>query len=367
MTLWGITCYFNPQNYENRLNNYRIFRQTTKAQGLKLCCVQLVFGKGEPDLSDNDADLMITIRGKKKKHAMWQKERLLNIALSKLPEDCTKVCWLDCDLIFQDCNWVQRLSNKLDEYDFVQPFSILYYLPKNWQTNIAKIFDLSYNGGLISHTSFGLIYDCIFGKYTKENYKNIFDDHPTILLTSLGYMIKCYFDGNKNKEEVLNFRFASTWGHGWGIRKEVLDKIGGFYDKCIVGGGDSINRNIFSPNLDDIEDVSLKHFLQNNVDNYSEKHQQDVLEWINKSREILGECKVGAIDGMVLHMYHGKWSRRNYSQRHFILQENNFNPSQDIVLDENGLYCWNKESENTNLKQIKKGIKKYFKNRKEDK
>jgi leucyl-tRNA synthetase len=33
---------------------------------------------------------------------MWQKERLLNYAINQTPDDCTKVAWLDSDLLLPD-------------------------------------------------------------------------------------------------------------------------------------------------------------------------------------------------------------------------------------------------------------------------
>ena len=50
------------------------------------------------DLSEGDADILIQLRGR---DVMWQKERLLNLALRALPDECRKVVWVDCDVILE--------------------------------------------------------------------------------------------------------------------------------------------------------------------------------------------------------------------------------------------------------------------------
>ena len=43
--IWGITSYFNPEGYQSKLDNFRLFRKrTTNLQGLPLVVVELTFG-----------------------------------------------------------------------------------------------------------------------------------------------------------------------------------------------------------------------------------------------------------------------------------------------------------------------------------
>jgi len=93
-TLWGITCYFNPVGYRRRLDNYRIFRQRLK---VPLVAVELSFDK-KFQLASADADILVQLHGSA---VLWQKERLLNVALKSLPQVCDKVAWLDCDIVFE--------------------------------------------------------------------------------------------------------------------------------------------------------------------------------------------------------------------------------------------------------------------------
>ena len=96
--LWTIAAYFNPCGYKSRLDNYERFREQLKTP---LLTVELAFE--EPfELEPTAADILIQRRGES---VMWQKERLLNIALDHLPAECEAVAWLDCDVLFSRADW----------------------------------------------------------------------------------------------------------------------------------------------------------------------------------------------------------------------------------------------------------------------
>ena len=76
-----------------------------KKAGANLLVVELAFGDEEFELEPGENILQLRGGG-----VMWQKERLLNIAIEQLPADCTKVAWLDNDLIFDDPRWLERTS-----------------------------------------------------------------------------------------------------------------------------------------------------------------------------------------------------------------------------------------------------------------
>ena len=65
-------------------------------------------------------------------HVLWQKERLINVALGHLPKHVKKVAWLDCDILFSNPNWLIETSELLDNYPIVQPFQTANRLPRGW-------------------------------------------------------------------------------------------------------------------------------------------------------------------------------------------------------------------------------------------
>lgn len=129
--LWSISCYFNPCHYKTKYSNYRRFRRHLKTP---LCTIELAYA-GTYELQEGDADLLLQIQGQ---DILWQKERLLNLALSQLPPDCHAVAWLDADIIFDDSDSLNIASQLLDRYTLVQPFSHLLDLPQHVALEAAK-------------------------------------------------------------------------------------------------------------------------------------------------------------------------------------------------------------------------------------
>ncbi len=119
--LWAITSYFNPFQSERRRQNYREFRRHL---GVPLVAVELSFD-GDFELVATDAEILVQMRGR---DVLWQKERLLNIALTALPSECRKVAWVDCDVVFARNDWSTETSRRLDEFTVIQPFERAYDL-----------------------------------------------------------------------------------------------------------------------------------------------------------------------------------------------------------------------------------------------
>lgn len=85
-SLWAITSYFNPIRYRRRLANFKRFRENLR---VPLVAVELAYGP-EFELQKGDAEILIQLRGGA---VLWQKERLLNLAMQALPDHCQKVAW----------------------------------------------------------------------------------------------------------------------------------------------------------------------------------------------------------------------------------------------------------------------------------
>src|SRR6185436_16414039 len=99
--IWGITVYFNPVGYRRRRDNYRVFRQRLR---IPLLAIELAYGS-EFDLDEGDADILVQLRGR---DVLWQKERLMNLALQALPAACRRVVCVDCDVVFEAGDWLDE-------------------------------------------------------------------------------------------------------------------------------------------------------------------------------------------------------------------------------------------------------------------
>jgi hypothetical protein len=114
--LWAITSYFNSRGYARRLANYREFRRRLGAAGHRRAGARPRDAPAAP----GDADRLVQLTGEDR---LWQKERLLNVALRALPPDCGEVAWLDCDVVLDADDWPRRVSDALSRFTLVQPFA----------------------------------------------------------------------------------------------------------------------------------------------------------------------------------------------------------------------------------------------------
>lgn len=277
--LWAITCFFNPIKYKNKLDNYLIFANNLKRQGVKLLTVELVFNENNFQLQKEHSDILIQV---KTESVMWQKERLLNLGLENLPNSCDKVAWLDADVLIEDDAWSDKASDLLEKYKVIQLFTSSLKLKKNF--DLKKLNDIKKHSTLDK----GYAYSLLNGFFTKQG---------------------C--------------------GYAWAARRSLLEKVQ-FYDKNIIGSGDLIMCAGF---------FNFDPKIIFNINSYSTKHSQDLLLWIDTCRK---ECEFSIyyLEGIVFHLWHGYTLNREYFYRHLILKKNNFDPARDIRKNECGVWEW---------------------------
>ena len=282
--LWGITSYFNPVGYRRRRLNYRVFRERLQ---VPLIAVECSFGGGF-ELTPRDADVLIQIR---EGDVMWQKERLLNVALQALPPECTAVAWLDSDVVFRDDDWPGRAMTALQDAAIVHLFRERYHPPKD-----ACSIELdTVCPGPAAISSVHLIHS---------------GQHQPSLLEQAG--------------------LHSGWTNGlaWAGRRDVLERHG-LYDACIVGSGD---RALLCAAFGCFE--ALGRVLQLDRPRYDH-----YLSWARPFHDAVRN-RVSAIDGAVFHLWHGELSDRHYSARHRDMASLNFNPYTDLSCTRSGSWQW---------------------------
>ena len=132
-----------------------------------------------------DSENFIRIQANER-HLLWQKERLFNLALDKLPKKYKNVAWVDGDIIFKNQSSLSvMIDEALSEHSAVQLFSDV-----NW-----------------------------------------LDEHRQPFRTQ--------------KSCILNSR--NGWhGYAWAFRREEIEKIGGMFDYHISGNGDLMLNYAFS-------------------------------------------------------------------------------------------------------------------------
>ncbi len=305
--LWAITSYFNPVGYRRRLANYRVFRQHL---AVPLVTVELSFD-GTFHLQPEDAEILVQLQGGA---VLWQKERLLNVAVKSLPDSCKKVAWADCDVVFADNDWVERASSALDQFPLVHLFHERHEVPRDAALDPLGSWETY-------RTSQSAVYRVAVGEATPED---------------------VYMAGSLEKR-------GSCSGLAWASRRGVL-KEHGLYDGFIVGGGD---RAMLCAAFGELHRLVLTRELNT-------RRAEHYLAWARPYFHCV-RGRVGYIPGHVLHLWHGDLDDRRARERHQHLAQFDFDPFTDIALAPSGAWRWN--SDKRDLHAFVNG---YFASRKED-
>ncbi len=300
--LWVVSCYYNPQSYVSAANNQRAFRTALEASGTNWIMIECAFGDAPFELPAGPCVHQVRARD-----LMWQKERLLNLAIGRLPDTCRKVAWVDCGILFDDPLWALRTSELLDEFAVVQPFTDAVWLGPTRRLDEVDGHCLS----------FGAVYG----------------DDPDVSLQ-------------------INYQRHGHTGFAWAARRDLLDQHG-LYDACIAGGGDHLIAHGLCGQLN----VPCVAMITGPEGSSHRVHYQD---WASRiSRDVAG--RIGATPGRALHLWHGETTNRGYVQRHRDLARLGFDPAADLRRGPSGCWEWSRENP-----ELRGWMADYFRSRRED-
>lgn len=305
-TLYVITPVFNPQRFRSRWKLYKEFEKYVLSNNQAyLITIECTFGCREKVMVTYPSDKHMIIHVQTE-HELWLKENLINIAVSRLPEDWKYLAWIDADIKFARPDWVGETIQKLQHHDFIQMWT--------------QAVDLSPEYEILRHHK-GFIY-C---------HKN---DIPRL---------NGSYDGGGN---------GAYWhpGYAWATKKIAFNHVGGLIDWAILGGADMFMAYAL------IGELHGKQMPQS----LGRSGIKMLKEWQNRCEKHI-KRNVGYMDGLLLHYWHGKKKDRKYQDRGQILTKSNFNPDVDLKKDWQGLWQLTDRSP-----QLRDDIRNYFKNRAED-
>ncbi len=304
--LWAITCYFNPAGWKRRLYNYRVFRERLNAP---LVTVELSFG-GRFSLGPGDADVLVQLDDG---DVLFQKERLLNVALGSLPAECSEIAWIDADIVFGFDDWERRTREALQRYAMLHMFSERFdLLPESLPEEIpgwSRPADRISLGARFCR-----------GEITTAD---LWPKNPRMR--------------------------GTAWGLAWAARREVFDRHG-FYDACVLASGDVA---LFCAAIGAV-DAGL---LREKMNEASYKHY---VEWAVPFSETV-QGSLGYIEGPIFHLWHGATEHRRYSTNVTELRDLDFDPASDIALTAQGCWRWNSDKP-----ELHAHVRQYFRDRNED-
>jgi hypothetical protein len=273
--LWAITAFFDPTGGQQRLGNYRIFRERLAKQGVPLLAVECAFGRRPFQLTVADADILVQVHSRS---FLWQKERLLNIALTHLPAACRVVAWLDSDVVFVKDDWAAAAAELLSDH---------------YSHNVIQLFSEA----------------CFLEE--GETPERVVTERREKMITQESFV--AYYC--RERRRVLNYSKAG--GLAWAAKREILESVG-FYDRAIVGGADWVMIGAF---------LGLSDFNQASK------------AWSRQAASFVAG-KISYLPGAIFHLFHGSRERRLYQDRERILKDREFNPAWDLCLNSDGCWEW---------------------------
>lgn len=230
---------------------------------------------------------------------LWHKENMVNLGVKYLlPKNYKAFAWIDADIEFESSSWALDTLKILNGCkDAVQLFSHAVDMSKDKMSlNIFNGFGYS------------------FHKQKKYTTNGIDYWHP---------------------------------GFAWAMTRKAYEKVGGLYDKGILGSGDNImaiafiNKGTYTTNKD-----------------YCDIYNQSMLDYQVQASKL----RLGYTPGVIRHHYHGTKANRNYTERWKLLMKHKYSPKEHLVYDSVGLMT----PSDSFTDKFKEDIMQYFHERKED-
>uniref|UniRef100_A0A6C0KF86 Glycosyltransferase n=1 Tax=viral metagenome TaxID=1070528 RepID=A0A6C0KF86_9ZZZZ len=266
----------NPVPYIKRYFLFRQFMERMeKDKNVILYVVELAYQQQDFIITSQTNPRHLQLRTET---PLWHKENMINLAVSKLlPSDYNAFAWIDGDVEFENHNWaLDALESLSGSNDVIQLFS--------------HCIDLD---------------QC---------------NRTSSIVSSAGYQ---YGKGNRmySTNNALDYWHP---GYAWAITRNAYEKIGGLFDKAIIGSGDTIILSSILEISDKIVD-----------DKYNNAYKKAVSDYATKIKGT-SAIRFGYIPGLIRHYFHGSKKNRKYTERRQILFKHGYEPS-FVGYDENGV------------------------------
>jgi hypothetical protein len=265
----------NTERYHSR---YRLARdwiaRMMATSHVQLHVVEAAFGDRQHELAESVLGLRVNVNSN-----AWIKENLINLGVRHLvPRTAKYIAWVDTDVEFRDPNWAQETLHALQHFSVLQPWT--------------QCSDLGTNGTIFqTHTSFGY-------------------------LNQQGVRIQA------RANEPYKYGHC---GYAWACTRAFWEQTGGLLDTAILGSADH-----------HMAWAVLGQAERTMPDKASAGYQRSVFDW--QARAVLASGhEVGFVPGRIEHHFHGPKARRYYRERWQILVDHAFDPSVDLVRDEQGV------------------------------
>lgn len=252
--------------------------------GIKLHVVETAFGDRHHELKEFCAELGVSYIGFRTLSEIWIKENMINLGVRHLlPRDWKYVAWVDADVEFRNPNWANETIHQLQHYPIVQPWQSANNLGPTG--NISKTFH------------------------------------------SVGEMIRKGVPAMPRGAKRYSgdpYIFGHT-GYAWACTRAFWENVQGLIDFAILGSADHHMA------------LGCRGYYSHSVHSAMKGSFMDLCHAWQKRAMQLTHGRIGYVNGSVEHSHHGPMERRNYVGRWDILLVNEFDPTEDLRRDSQGI------------------------------
>lgn len=313
--LYVVTVISNPNRYYSRYKLYQAFEHMVEDAGGILYTVELALRDRHFEITSPDNPRHIQVRSPSQ---LWHKENLLNIGISRLPQNWSYVATIDADIQFARPDWANEALHLLQHYQIIQMFS--------HATDLSPTFEPL-------QTQTGFIYQWMKGQ-----------PEP----------VRINSDNSSKHGNHCHYPYHhghALWHPGYchAYRRSALADLGGLGDIAILGSGD---HHMMCALIGKVKDSIHKDMHQSFKDYW--------LEWETRA-QIHIKRNIGYMPGSIDHYWHGKKKNRKYIDRWKILTEEKYNYHKDTKRDVQGILTLTDH----NI-ELRDRIRQYFSDRMED-
>ena len=146
--------------------------------------------------------------------------------------------------------------------------------------------------------------------------------------------------GYKHQKSSNEWTNGFSWhtGFAWACSRKAYDALNGLFELGIIGTGDAYMALSMINRVNAYFELK-KEFHQNISQEFYFRVKEFELKWKRNS------FKLSFINGTVEHHWHGSLRDRHYDMRNKILGRHRYNPTKDLMRDDEGLMGLSKDGE----------------------
>jgi len=249
-------AFARPVEFKNPVKNIKLVLQDLKKANIPVFTIELLFDN-QTNVIDNPTKTVYS------NSRIVSKENLWNILEKEIPKQYSKIIFLDADIRLTNPDWFNLSSSLLEDNDLIQTHS---------ETYLNLDIDIDYSG---------------------KDIQRLIKLSTDKISVAKGL-----------KENLINNNIHEFWvGYSVGITRNFYKKIGGFYDKAILGQGDTLFWQCFASNFALPQQIQQTFTTLKSYKNYYDKNK-------------LHKFKIDYVkDCIACHLFHGIKKKRNYADR----------------------------------------------------